>query len=102
MSGNRYQNDVDGASDRSHATAVAAGADAARLLTLLEESHDGELSAAELRDRGISAPAHAIYMLQLAGYEVARAPNDSRRGSAAYRLHPGAARIQPLVPRMDR
>ena len=75
------------------------GADAARLLELLElleqDGHD-PVSIAELRERGISAPAHAIYMLQLAGYPVASVRRGDQPGRRAYRLR--AARARTRVP----
>jgi hypothetical protein len=86
-------------SHRSHGEALEVGADAARLLELLErleqDGHD-PVSIAELRERGISAPAHAIYMLQLAGYPVARVRRGDQPGRRAYRLR--AARARTRVP----
>lgn len=46
---------------------------AARLLALLHNGNGG-LTIAAMRERGIEAPAQAIYALQLAGYEIARVP----------------------------
>ena len=87
-------------SDRIQATALPVAADEARLLALLKAHHRGGLSIAELRDRGISAPAHAVYMLQLAGYEVGPAPVglDGGRADSAFRLHADPPRT-PVAPR---
>ena len=78
-----------GESDWIQSPPLPVAADEARLLALLKAHHRGGLSSAELHDRGIAAPAHAIYMLQLAGYEVGPAPVglDGGRPESAFRLH---------------
>ncbi len=45
---------------------------AARLLALLLHDGNGGVTIAAMRERGIEAPAQAIYALQLVGYEVDR------------------------------
>ena len=61
--------------------------DAARVLAVLERS-SGPLTIAQLRSEGIKSPAHAIYVLQLAGYPI-DSTHAGRRGQAmGYRLHP--------------
>jgi hypothetical protein len=89
-------------SDWIQATPLPVAADEARLLALLKAHHRGGLSIAELRDHGISAPAHAIYMLQLAGYAVGPAPVGLERGrpDSAFRLHAVPPRT-PVAPRRD-
>jgi hypothetical protein len=91
-----------GESDRIQATPLPVASDEARLLALLKAHHRGGLSIAELHDRGISAPAHAIYMLQLAGYEVGPAPVglDGGRPDGAFRLHADPPRTS-VAPRRD-
>ncbi len=91
---------TNGESDWIQATPLPVAADEARLLALLKAHHRGGLSIAELHDRGISAPAHAIYMLQLAGYEVGPAPVglDGGRSNSAFRLHADRPRT-PVAPR---
>ena len=61
--------------------------EAERLLALLEHDHDRALTIAELRARGVEAPAQAIYALQLAGYEIDRvAANTIDPQQRGYRL----------------
>jgi len=61
--------------------------DAARLLALLEDNPDGAVTLAEMHERGIDAPAQLVYALQLAGYDIDRAPIDGDpRGPLGYRL----------------
>jgi hypothetical protein len=65
------------------------GRDAARLLALLRHDRGGATAAA-MRERGIEAPAQAIYTLQLAGYVIDRVPGAAgERRSSAYRLRGG-------------
>jgi len=45
--------------------------DLARVLALLEGDHTGAITVAALRERGVKAPAQAVYM-QLAGYAIDR------------------------------
>jgi hypothetical protein len=69
--------------------------DLARLLALLEADPAGALTIADLRERGLKAPAQAVYELQLAGYEIdrvhfqdpdgRRTPGYCLRGSSASR-----------------
>ena len=91
-----------GETDWIQATPLPVAAGEARLLALLKAHRHRGLSIAELQDRGISAPAHAIYMLQLAGYEVGPAPVglDGGRPDSAFRLHADPART-PVAPRRD-
>ncbi len=48
--------------------------EAARLLALLLRDGDAGLTVFEIQERGIEAPAQALYALQLAGYEIERTP----------------------------
>jgi hypothetical protein len=91
-----------GESDWIQAAPLPVAADEARLLALLKAHRRGGLSIAELRDHGISAPAHGIYMLQLAGYEVGPASFglDGGRRDSAFRLHAVPPRT-PVAPRRD-
>jgi hypothetical protein len=84
-------------SDWIQVTPLPVAADEARLLALLKAHRRDGLSLAELYDRGISAPAHAIYMLQLAGYEVGPGLDGGHRDSA-FRLHADPPR-PPAAPR---
>ena len=54
------------------AAALEVVGEAARVLALLAAERGAGLSLPELSARGVSTPAHAIYMLQLAGYDVVR------------------------------
>jgi hypothetical protein len=56
--------------------------DVARLLALLEDQCAEAVTITELRERGIAAPAQAIYTLQLTGYEVDRVPIHEPCGAA--------------------
>ncbi len=67
-----------------------AGRDVARLLELLENDRNEPLTIAAMRERGIEAPAQAIYTLQLAGYQIDRMsvqPTNDHHVSG-YRLSP--------------
>ena len=67
---------------------------AARLLALLEANPGDALTIADMRERGIAAPAQVIYALQLAGYDIDRAPiHGNSRGPLGYRLRNGT----PLI-----
>ena len=70
--------------------------DRTRLLTLLGADGVGGRTIGELRERGIQAPAQAIYELQLAGYEIDRVsvPRSDGRPSVCYRL---SAPLAPTV-----
>lgn len=46
--------------------------DRARLLDLLASAESDPLTITELRDRGVHNPGHAIYELELDGYQVER------------------------------
>ncbi|MFZ0383665.1 MAG: hypothetical protein WAL38_37975 [Solirubrobacteraceae bacterium] len=60
----------------------------ARVLALLGGDRPGPVTIGELRDRGVEAPAQAIYALRLAGHEIDRVafrrPNG--RDTMGYRL----------------
>lgn len=58
------------ASAEPHGTGAAR--DVARLLELLNADPTHALTVAAMHDAGIGAPAQAIYMLQLAGYDIDR------------------------------
>lgn len=48
------------------------------------------MTVAALRERGIDAPAQAIYTLQLAGYAIDRLPGYANgRAASVYRLRGG-------------
>ena len=72
--------------------------DVARALALLEGDQAGPITIAALRERGVKAPAQAVYTLQLAGYGIDRVScedPDGRR-TLGYRLH------RPSGPVSDR
>jgi hypothetical protein len=61
--------------------------DAARLLALLENNPDHAVPIAAMHERGIDTPAQVIYALQLAGYDIDRAPAPGNPdGPLGYRL----------------
>jgi hypothetical protein len=64
--------------------------DEARLLALLGDDRAEPLTIAAMRERGIEAPAQAIYTLQLAGYQIDRVLVQPPRGrhASGYRLSP--------------
>jgi hypothetical protein len=67
------------------------GRDASRLLAMLKRDRDTGVTVAAMRERGIDAPAQAIYTLQLVGYAIDRVPTGlNRRAAPAYRLRAGA------------
>jgi len=69
--------------------------DAARLLALLETQPHDAVTIATMREHGIETPAQVIYALQLAGYEIDRAPAPGNPcGPSGYRLRSG-------IPRLD-
>ena len=72
---------------------VGGNRDSARVLTLLEANQTGGLTIAALRERGVKAPAQAVYELQLAGYEIDRVTFENPDGHATlgYRLRPASA-----------
>ena len=66
------------------------GRDAARLLALLRQDRHAGVTVAAMRERGIEAPAQAIYTLQLAGYAIDRVyAAVNGRTSSAHRLRGG-------------
>ena len=66
------------------------GRDAARLLALLEEGPHDAVTIASMREHGIESPAQVIYALQLAGYDIDRAPPPGNScGPPGYRLRSG-------------
>jgi hypothetical protein len=82
-----------------HSTAntdhLAQRAAGGRTLALLEGDHSGLVTLSALRERGVRAPAQAIYDLQLAGHLIDRVTGTDSGGHASfgYRLRrPGAAR----------
>jgi hypothetical protein len=87
-----------GESDWIQAAPLPVAGDEARLLALLRAQHNGGLSIAELHDRGISAPAHAIYMLRLAGYKVGPAPVGLDGAGSAFCLHADPPRTALAPP----
>ena len=59
-----------------------------RALALLENHHAGSVTLAALRERGVRAPAQAVYDLQLAGYAIDRTTSTASGGrtTSGYRL----------------
>jgi len=75
--------------------------DAARLLTLLQNHPHHTLTIATIRAHGITTPAQNIYTLQLAGYDIDRAPpHENPNGPPGYRLNPATPHTnqQPNTP----
>ena len=62
--------------------------DLARVLALLENDQACGLTIADFGERGVPAPAQAVYMLQLAGYDIDRVHREHPDGhrTLAYRL----------------
>ncbi|MGA9856750.1 MAG: hypothetical protein WBQ18_02745 [Solirubrobacteraceae bacterium] len=58
------------------------------MLALLEDAPGGGMTVAELRARGVRAPAQAVYTLQLAGYPIDHTDWTDGRGHRAqgYRI----------------
>ena len=64
--------------------------DAARLLALLEDKPHDAVTIASMREHGIETPAQVVYALQLAGYDIDRAPPPGNPcGPSGYRLRSG-------------
>ena len=65
----------------------------ARALALLQGDRAGPVTIAALRERGVKAPAQAVYDLQLAGYEIDRVPCPCSDGhtTQGYRLRAASA-----------
>jgi hypothetical protein len=65
----------------------------ARALAMLESDHSGSVTLAVLRERGVSAPAQAVYDLQLAGHVIDRVSCTDRgeHRTLAYRLRDSRA-----------
>lgn len=59
-----------------------------RALTLLENDRTGSVTVAALRERGVRAPAQAVYDLQLAGFAIDRITSTGPGGrtTPGYRL----------------
>ncbi len=59
-----------------------------RALTLLENDRTGSVTVAALRERGVRAPAQAVYDLQLAGFAIDRITSTGPGGrtTSGYRL----------------
>ena len=67
---------------------------ATRLLALLEANSGDAFTIADMRERGIAAPGQVIYALQLAGYDIDRAPiHGNSRGPLGYRLRSGIPHV---------
>ena len=62
--------------------------DVARVLGLLADDRAEAVTMTELRERGIEAPAQAIYTLQLTGYQIDRVPihGPNGRRTTGYRM----------------
>jgi hypothetical protein len=72
----------------------------ARALALLQGDRAGSVTIAALRDRGVKAPAQAMYALQLAGYAIDRVGCADPHGyrTFGYRLHGSPAGVaEPLA-----
>jgi hypothetical protein len=86
------------------ASARAPTGDAERVLALLSGDPVGALTIASLRDRGVRAPAQAVYELQLAGYEIERVSSRAGiQGTRAYRLatSPPSPPAPPPLPSLQ-
>ncbi len=59
----------------------------ARVLALLEGDRAGSLTIAALRQRGVKAPAQAVYDLQLAGYAIDRVSRTEPGGQSTFGYH---------------
>ena len=72
--------------------------DVARLLELLEGDQAGALTIAALRERGVKAPAQAVYTLQLAGYGIDRVGCEDSNGrrTLGHPARPVRARVRPI------
>jgi hypothetical protein len=73
----------------------ASDRDAVRLLALLEANSGDALTIADMRERGIAAPGQVIYALQLAGYDIDRAPIEMNSGG------PRGYRLRSDIPHVD-
>jgi len=76
------------------------GREAARLLALLREERHRSVTVETIRQRGVDAPAQAIYTLQLAGYTIDRlsgAPSGHR--TPVYRLRGGPRDLTGQSPK---
>jgi hypothetical protein len=71
----------------------------ARALALLQSDDTGPVTLAALRERGVRAPAQAMYDLRLAGHKIDRvtATNPSGHGTSGYHLC-GPAQPAPDQP----
>lgn len=68
--------------------------DAARLLALLEDKPHDAVTIATMLEHGIETPVQVIYALQLAGYDIARAPAPGNTGGPlGYRLNSGIPHV---------
>ena len=74
----------------------------ARALALLQGDRAGPVTIAALRERGVKAPAQAVYELQLAGYEIDRVPCRCSDGhtTQGYRLRAASALAADRSPRV--
>ena len=74
--------------------------DLARALALLQGDRAGSVTIAALRERGVKAPAQAVYDLQLAGHAIDRVSCTDPCGhrTLGYRLHrPPAGAAEPVA-----
>ena len=74
----------------------------ARALALMQGDRAGPVTIAALRERGVKAPAQAVYELQLAGYEIDRVPCRCSDGhtTQGYRLRAASALAADRSPRL--
>jgi hypothetical protein len=74
--------------------------DASRLLALLRGNRAEPLTIAAMHERGIEAPAQAIYTLQLTGYQIDRVPVQRPDGriTSGYRLSQPSGGSTPEEP----
>jgi hypothetical protein len=89
--------------DRSDADQTALerawGREAARLLALLREKRHSGVTVETMRQRGIDAPAQAIYTLQLAGYTIDRVSGSaSGHRTPMFRLRGGQGDLNGRSP----
>jgi hypothetical protein len=68
-------------------------------LALLESDHTGSVTIAALRERGVRAPAQAVYDLQIAGYAIDRVTSTDTggRSTSGYRLRGPAPSESDLI-----
>ena len=90
-----------GAKTLENAPVASWDRDTARVLALLEDNRDDAVTIGDLRELGVHTPGQVIYALQLAGYDIDRAPLQRKPGGPlGYRLRTSArpSTDKPLRP----